>query len=431
VQFHSVMSIYLSLNAFLANRLFIMKIFDIAIVGAGPAGIMAAITAAKKGKRVILLEKNNIIGRKILATGNGRCNLTNKNIDVARYHGANPEFIKQILSVFDQYKVMEYFESLGVILKEEDNGRVFPRTNQATSIVEALNYELKHLRVTIETNALVKKIKYKKNWIVAGIRPAGDFQIEAKNLIITTGGKATFQFGSSGDGLFWSEKFGHTIISPQPALVPLETVETWPKNIQGLRIEGMAEVIADGITISKSYGDILFTHFGLSGPAIMKQSRNVSLLLPTKKVVMRIDTIPEETEKNLDKKIEIILNLNGAKSVKNALSGFIPAELINIILVNLLIDSEKKSSRVSKLERTAIIKGLKNVILTISKTRSFKEAQVTAGGVAAEEIDTKTLESKKVPHLFFAGEIIDVDGDSGGFNLQWAWSSGYLAGFSA
>ena len=408
-----------------------MKTFDIAIIGAGPAGIMAAITAAKQGRKVILLEKNEIIGRKILATGNGRCNLTNKNIDVSNYHGANPEFIKQILSAFDQYKVTEYFESLGVILKEENNGRIFPRTNQASSVVEALDYELKKLKVSVETKASVKNIHYEKNWLLSGQKTTGDFKIEAKNLILTTGGKASFQFGSSGDGLYWSEKLGHTIIFPHPALTPLETVESWPKNIQGLRIEGTVKLTADGKIISQSQGDILFTHFGLSGPAIMKQARNVGLLLPTKKIEVHIDAIPEETKKELDKKIETILNVNGAKEIKNALAGIIPVELIKTILINLAIDPEKKSSRISKLERVSVVGVLKNLTLTISKTRPFKEAQVTAGGVDAKEIDAKTLESKKIPHLFFAGEIIDVDGDSGGFNLQWAWSSGYLAGLSA
>lgn len=408
-----------------------MKIFDIAIIGAGPAGIMAAITAAKLGRQVILLEKNDTIGRKILATGNGRCNLTNKNIEAIRYHGANPEFITGVLAIFNQYQVMEYFESLGVILKEEDRGRIFPRTNQASTVVEALDYELKRLNVEIWTNFLVKNIKYEKKWIIGGENSQENLQIEAKNLILTTGGRATFQLGSSGDGLYWSEKLGHSVIPLQPALVPLETIETWPKNIQGLRIEGTTKILADDKIISESQGDILFTHFGLSGPAIMKQARNVNLNSSAKKIEIQIDVIPEETEKSLDKKIETILNNNGAKTVKNALAGIVPAELINTILINLSIDTDKKSSRISKQERSIIVKTLKNLTLTIAKTRSFKEAQVTAGGIPAEEINSKTLESKKIPHLFFAGEIIDVDGDSGGFNLQWAWSSGYLAGLSA
>lgn len=408
-----------------------MKIFDVAIIGAGPAGIMAAITATKNGRSVVLLEKNNIIGRKILATGNGRCNLTNKHIDVSRYHGASPEFIKPILETFTQFQVMEYFESLGVLLKEEDRGRIFPRTNQASSITEALNFELQKLQVTLKTNFLVKGIQPGDIWTVNGIEGEQKTSIQAKKLILATGGKASFQLGSSGDGLFWAEKLGHTIITPHPALVPLETVETWPKDIQGLRFEGTARTVSEGQILLESSGDILFTHFGLSGPAIMKHARSVGEVAPGKKIEIHLDAIPEETEKSLDKKIETILNSNGAKAIKNSLAGVVPAELMITILKNLKIDPDKKSSRVSKQERLLIVKGLKNIVLTISKTRSFKEAQVTAGGIDTQEINPQTLESKKIPGLFFAGEIMDVDGDSGGFNLQWAWVSGYLAGISA
>lgn len=408
-----------------------MKIFDVAIIGAGPAGIFSALTAAKQGASVVLLEKNQILGRKILATGNGRCNLTNKNIAVSRYHGATPEFIQSVLSTFSQFQVMEYFESLGVLLKEEDNGRIFPRTNQASSITEALNFELQKPQINIRTNFLVKGIQPGTVWTISGLHEDQKICLQAKNLILATGGKASFILGSSGDGLFWAEKLGHSIITPHPALAPLETIETWPKEIQGLRFEGTAKTISDGKIILESFGDILFTHFGLSGPAIMKHARYINELPAKTKIELHLDAIPEETEKTLDKKIEAILNANGAKAVKNALAGVVPAELMLMVLKNLSIDEDKKSSRISKQERTKIVGGLKNIVLVISKTRPFKEAQVTAGGVDSKEINSQTLESKKIPHLFFAGEIIDVDGDSGGFNLQWAWSSGYLAGLSA
>lgn len=408
-----------------------MKIFDIAIIGAGPAGMMAAITAAKQGASVILLEKNQILGRKILATGNGRCNLTNKNISVERYHGANPDFINKILTSFTQFQVMDFFESLGVILKEEDKGRIFPRTNQASSVTEALYFELQKFQVVIKTDFLVKKIEPNNPWVIDGLTGQEKLSFQAKNLILATGGKASFHLGSSGDGLFWAEKLGHTIVATHPALVPLETKESWPKDIQGLRFEGTAKTIVDGKVLLESFGDILFTHFGLSGPAIMKHARCVSELPAKTKIEIHLDAIPEENEKSLDKKIEIILNSHGAKAVKNALAGVVPAELLNTVLKNLEIDPDKKASRISKPERNLIAKNLKNLILTVSQTRSFKEAQVTAGGLDVKEINPQTLESKKIPRLFFAGEIIDVDGDSGGFNLQWAWSSGYLAGLSA
>lgn len=405
-----------------------MKIFDVAIIGAGAAGIMAAIAASGKGRSVILLEKNTDIGRKILATGNGRCNLTNRNVVAMRFHGANPDFIQKILSGFDQTETMKYFESLGVILKEEDRGRIFPRANKASTVVDALASELSRLRVEIKTDCLVIGMERGDNWI---IKIKDSESVTAKKIIITTGGRAANQFGSSGDGLHFAKKIGHTLTPIFAALVPLEIVESWPKDIQGLKIEGKATVMAKDKIISEKIGDILFTHYGLSGPAIMDQSRAVAAIVDKEKVEIHIDATPEETAVSLNKKIEQIFNANGAKTVKNALCGVVPENLVAVVLKNISIDADKKSARVSKEERSKIVESLKNLILTVKGAPSLKEAQVTAGGVSADEIDPKTMESKIIPGLYFAGEIIDVDGDSGGFNLQWAWSSGHLAGLSA
>lgn len=402
--------------------------YDIAIIGAGPAGIMAALAASNNSKSVVLIDKNDIIGRKILATGNGRCNLTNRNIDASRYHGANPDFIKHVLFEFDQNKTMEYFESLGLILKEEDKGRVFPRTNQASTVLDILIHELKLKKIEIKTNCLVRGIERNGNW---KIRIENGSEILAKNLILTTGGKASHQLGSSGDGLFWIEKLGHKVTPIYAALVPVETVETWPREIQGLKIEGTASVVANGNKVIQKSGDILFTHYGLSGPAIMGLSREIAPLLDGSKVEIHIDAIPEEEASSLDKKIEKIFSANGTKSVKNALAGIVPLNLVLTILKNLSFNPDKKAAEVSKIDRKTIVSTLKDLTLTVSKVRPLKEAQVTSGGICESEIDEKTMQSKIVPNLYFAGEIIDVDGDSGGFNLQWAWSSGYLAGKSA
>lgn len=399
--------------------------YDVAIIGAGAAGIMAALSASKNSKSVILIEKNQIIGRKILATGNGRCNLTNSNTDVSRFHGAEPSFIGNVLSQFDQIKTMQYFESLGLILKEEDNGRIFPRTNQASTVVDALSHELNRQKVTVKTNCLVKEIKHDGTW---KIRTEDNKEILAKKLILTTGGKAAHQLGSSGDGLFWIEKLGHTVTPIHAALVPIETVESWPKDIQGLKVEGTAHVVVDGKIIDQKHGDILFTHYGLSGPAIMGLSRTIAPLLEKSKVLIKIDAVPEEDNNSLDEKIKKIFSLNGVKSVKNALAGMVPANLVLAILKNLSINPDKKSAEISRSDRQIIVEALKSLTLTVSKTRPLKEAQVTSGGILSSEIDPETMRSKIIPDLYFAGEIIDVDGDSGGFNLQWAWSSGHLAG---
>lgn len=411
-----------------------MNKFDVAIIGGGAAGMMAAITASHAGKSVLLLEKNSELGRKVLATGNGRCNLTNRGAEKSRYYGANPEFIESILKSFDPKKVMEFFENLGVLLKEEDEARIFPRTNQASTIVSTLTYELVENKVKIVLGNQVQKINKDKlsdfnqhfNIILAN----GD-EYESDKLIITTGGKSSDHLGTTGDGYFWAKNFGHTITPLFPALTPIETIETWPQEIQGLKVEGRITTTTDSKVIFEKDGDVLFTHFGLSGPAVMAHAGKVAPLLSARKVLIHIDLYPDLSIKNLNEKITQIFNSNGKKTVKNALLGLTPSNLILVILTILNIDKDKKTAEISKVEREKIVQYLKDIVLTVKSTRSFKESQVTSGGIDVNEVNIETLESKKVPGLYFAGEILDVDGDSGGFNLQWAWSSGHLAGQSS
>jgi len=402
--------------------------YDIAIIGAGPAGIMAAILVAKNGKKVVLLEKNEKIGRKILATGNGRCNITNKYITEKNYRGADKYFILDVLRQFNQEATIEFFESLGLILKEENNGRMFPRTNQASSVVELLNHELKKQNVTVLTGFEVKNIENNTHWLIGS---ADGKMIESNKLIMATGGRAAHHLGSSGDGLHWANKLGHSLSPIYPALVPIETVETWTKEVSGVKLEANVSVEFEGKIISSKFGDLLFTHFGLSGPAIMAQSSMIAPLLEKNKVKLIIDIFPELLKEELDKKLALILANSGAKTVKNSLLGVAPASILPIILRDASIDTNKKSAEISKAERIRIVDAMKKMTLLVKELRPFREAQVTSGGVNLVEVNAKTLESKIVPNLYFAGEILDVDGDSGGFNLQWAWSSGYVAGSSA
>ncbi|MCX6810016.1 MAG: NAD(P)/FAD-dependent oxidoreductase [Candidatus Berkelbacteria bacterium] len=401
--------------------------YDVAIIGAGPAGIMAAITAKQNGASVILIEKNEAIGRKILATGNGRCNITNKFAKVENYHGSSPEFIKNVLSAFDQHKTMKFFDDLGLILKEEDRGRMFPRTNQAASVVDILAHELERLKVDIKLNAEVKKIEKNDGWEIV---LADGSKINSGKLILTTGGRAAHQFGSSGDGHFWMKNIGHKVEDIYAALVPLETKETWVTDVQGLKVEAQASFFVDEKLVSQKSGDLIFTHFGLSGPAIMSQAGIIAPFVGNKTVQVKLDFIGEKSAKELDEMIAKIFNSSGAKSTKNALVGLVPAKLIPIILHESKISDNKIAAEISKIQREEIVKNLKSLTLNISKLRPLKEAQVTRGGISTDEINSETLESKKIKGLYFAGEIMDVDGDSGGFNLQWAWSSGHLAGKS-
>lgn len=402
--------------------------YDVAIIGAGPAGIMAAISASKCGAGVILIEKNEAIGRKILATGNGRCNITNKFAKVENYHGSNPEFIRSVLSAFDARETMEFFEDLGLILKEEDRGRMFPRTNQATSVVDILTHELRKLKVETKLGCEIKRIANKSGW---EITTSDGAIINSDRLVLTTGGRASHQFGSSGDGLFWSKNLGLLIEDVYPSLVPVETEETWVKEAQGLKAEAEARFFIDEKLVSKASGDLLFTHYGLSGPAIMSQARSIAPYVENKDIKVELDFMPEKSAKELDAIIAKIFNVSGAKSVKNALVGLVPAKLIPIILCESGIEERKNAAEISKVQRNKIGQNFKSLTLKISKLRPFKEAQVTRGGISTDEIDPKTLESKKIKNLYFAGEIMDVDGDSGGFNLQWAWSSGHLVGLNS
>lgn len=395
-----------------------MSKHDLAIIGAGPAGITAAITASERGKRVILIERNAQVGRKLLSTGNGRCNLTNTHVSADRYHGATPEFIDAVIRQFDQNATMHLFRDLGLMLKEEDEGRIFPRTNQASSVVEVLKRKLSSNKVDIALNAQVMAVEKPSAWKLS---LADGTHVEADRLIIAAGGRAAHQLGSTGDGLSWARKLGHTLVRTHAALVPLDTVEKWPGEIQGTKVEARVWATTDDRTISEATGDLLFTGYGVSGLSVMAIAGRIATAVEASRVRLHIDLFPEMTAEQLERTLSDILDTNSVMTLRDALIGLLPA---NMIAVALSLCGQDQ-------QRTAIANTLKDMPLTISKLRPFKEAQVTAGGVSAEEIDPRTMQSKLVPGLFFAGEVIDVDGDSGGFNLQWAWSSGRVAGMSA
>jgi len=408
------------------------KIYDIAVLGGGASGMMAAITSARLKMSVILLEKNTSLGRKILATGNGRCNLTNRFTEVSRYHGGNPRFIEEVLNNFNQSETIKFFEDLGLILKEENLGRIFPRTDQASSVVDALIHELENQKVEISLDNQVRKVQ--KEGAIFKITLQNGKEILAEKIIVTTGGSAAPHLGTSGDAYFWLKNFGHNSTNIYPALSPLEIKEDWIKQVQGLKIEAKVSTSINNEIIYEKEGDALFTHFGLSGPAAMAQAGAIGPYLNSNGnnlVKVHLDLFPEEKLENLDEKLAKIINSSGAKNIKNILAGLIPSNLSPVILDNLKIDQNKKSAEISKIDRKNISKTLKNIELTVSGVKSFKDAQVTHGGINLDEINSKTLESKLVPNLYLAGEVLDVNGDSGGFNLQWAWSSGHLAGESS
>lgn len=404
------------------------KIYDIAIIGGGASGMMAAICAARQKKSVIIIEKNAELGRKILATGNGRCNLINRLAKADRYHGGNPNFIQSILDQFNQFETIKFFENLGLVLKEENLGRIFPKSDQASSVVNALIYELKENQVEISLNDQARRIEKFENAFKITLQSAKT--VIASKLIVSAGGQSAPHLGTSGDAYFWLKNMGHTVTNVYPALSPLETKETWVKLVQGLKIEAKVSTSVNNEIIYEKEGDCLFTHFGLSGPAAMAQAGFIGPNL-NKEVKIHLDLFPDKTLNDLDNLIQKIIEASGAKQIKNTLSGIIATNLAPVILDILNIDPDKKSAEVSKVDRKNISQILKNIELTVTGVRPFKEAQVTHGGINLNEINPHTLESKIVPNLYLTGEVLDVDGDSGGFNLQWAWSTGYLAGISS
>ncbi|MHB1001181.1 MAG: BaiN/RdsA family NAD(P)/FAD-dependent oxidoreductase [Armatimonadota bacterium] len=405
-----------------------MDKFDIAIIGAGSAGLMAAITASKSGKNTVLIERNPRIGRKLLATGNGRCNLTNRFITVDRFHGSTPAFIETVLNQFDQPATLKFFEGLGLLMKEEDNGRIFPRTNQASSVVEVMGLGLSESGTKVILDAQVTGIDQTAFWTIT---LSSGTSIKADKLIIATGGRAAHQLGSTGDGLYWAQKLGHSLTPIYPALVPIETVETWPKDVQGIRVEAGVRASCEGKTLGEKTGDLLFTSYGVSGLAVLALAGSVAPMLQKSIVQLHIDLFPEMSDEQLDQTILSIFQHHSRRTIKESLAGVLPGNMIPVILKTAQLKGTMQSGELSKLNRLSVVRTIKNLTLTVSKLRPLKEAQVTAGGIDAGEINPRTLESKLHKGLYFAGEVIDVDGDSGGFNLQWAWSSGYVAGKSA
>lgn len=401
------------------------------VVGGGAAGMTAAISAARLGARVTILEKNSRVGKKLLVTGNGRCNFTNINADPAYYHGADPEFVRGALTNFSVNDTFRFFEKLGIVPKVEDLGKVFPMSDQASSVLDVLLYELNELGVEIVGDAFVSDI----------IKGDREFSVKLKNgaeyqgdkVIIATGGKAMPAGGSDGNGHDLAKKLGHTITDIFPALVQLKLEGSFFKRIEGVKFVGTAVIMSGDESLAADRGDILFTNYGISGPPILQISRKAGELLNAgKEAFLKITLIDAMTKDDLRRMIEKRFQTGSKKPVDFSLVGLINKRLIPVVLSEAGINDLKRPvAGLSAAEREGIVNILTDWRFKIRGTMSWSSAQVTAGGVATAEIDEQTMESKLVKGMFFAGEIVDIDGQCGGFNLQWAWSSGFVAGRSA
>lgn len=398
------------------------------VVGGGAAGLVAATIAAREGADVTILERNQRVGKKILATGNGRCNLTNLNMDISHFHGKNPKFAYSALKTFDNGQTIDFFEDLGITHKVEEGGKVFPYSNQASSVLDVLRYEIERWSIETVLEAEVKEIrKNKKGFELLTKDGQRHF---AQKVILATGGKAAPNLSSNGNGYLLAEKLGHTLVEPFPALVQLKLEEPFLKQIKGIKFEGTAEIILNGRSQAHEQGEILFTDYGISGPPILQLSRIAAENLRRGrevwlKVVLLDKWSPEELAQYLQKRWEA----NPTKSIFFSFVGLINKQLIPVLLKEVGIeDIHKPVAEVSNREKRSLLEILQNWTFQVKGTNSWTAAQVTAGGIDVSEVNPTTMESRLVPGLFFAGEVLDIDGDCGGYNLQWAWSSAYVAG---
>lgn len=404
---------------------------QILVIGAGPAGMMAAIRAAENGAAVTLLEKMKRPGRKMMITGKGRCNITNAADvpEIIRNIHGNGAFLNSSMRAFDNQDVMEFFRQQGVPVKVERGNRVFPVSDKAQDVVDAMVHRLHELDVRIELEMPVADILLQEGR-VAGVRTKSGAHYKADAVILAVGGASYPGTGSTGDGYEMAKKLGHTVMPLRPSLVPLETEEEWVKDVQGLSLRNVrATLLAGGEKVQEMFGEMMFTHFGVTGPIILSMSRRAAKCLAEGKFVeLELNLKPALTPEKLDARIQRDFEQHIRKSLKNGLLDLLPHKLIEPVLDCAYLDPEKPVHQVTAEERHRLAETLQHLTLTIAKTRPLAEAIVTAGGVSVREINPKTMESKLVPGLYFAGEVVDVDAYTGGYNLQAAFSMGNAAG---
>jgi predicted Rossmann fold flavoprotein len=407
---------------------------QVLIVGGGAAGIFAALSAAHQGAKVTLLEKNSRLGVKLLITGKGRCNLTNiGNIESLIVNfPTNGVFLYSAFYQFSNEDLLELLKGLKVETKIERGGRVFPVSDKAKDVVNALVNYLKMLKVNIQLNTVVKGLKIENNKIV-GVFIDQSKLVKADAVIVCTGGLSYPRTGSTGDGFNWAKSAGHVVTRLFPSLVPLEVQEQWVKDLSGLTLKNVkVTVYQKDEKIAEKFGEMLFTHFGVSGPIILSLSRwIVPLLSGNKKIKLEIDLKPALNLEKLDERVKRDFQKYANRQLKNSLHDLLPKALILPIIKLSNIPIDKQCNQITKAERLNIVELLKHLPVTIVKPRSFDEAIVTSGGVNVKEINPSTMESKLIKGLYFAGEVIDIDAYTGGYNLQAAFSTGYVAGQAA
>ena len=399
--------------------------YDLIVIGGGPAGMFAAVTAAKRGKNVLLLERNDRLGKKLLITGKGRCNVTNicTAQEILQNVPRNSRFLYSAMEAFPPEKIMAFFEENGCALKTERGNRVFPVSDRSQSVLEALQKAMRRENVTVKT-ARIKSI-LTDNGAVSGVRTEQE-TIEGGAVLLATGGMSYPTTGSTGDGYAMAQRLGHTLIEAQGSLVPLETEGTDAQDMQGLSLRncGVKLLDAKGKKLFTDFGELLFTHFGVSGPTVLSSSCH----LKGENCRLVLDLKPALEEGKLDARILRDLDMYKNRSMENALTDLLPRSMIPVVLRRIGVDPMMQANSFTNQQRRALVEQLKAFSLTVTGKRPVAEAIITSGGIKVSEIDPKTMQSKKVPGLYFAGEIIDCDAYTGGFNLQIAWATAYAAG---
>lgn len=405
---------------------------QVVVVGGGAAGMMAAARAAERGFSVLLLEQNEKLGKKLYITGKGRCNLTNAcdPEDLRKHVTRNPRFLYSAFSAFSNLRAMEFFQENGLRLKTERGERVFPASDHASDVTKVLQKKLQKEGVEVRLRQKVKEILQKDGHAI-GVGMEDGSQILADDVVIATGGRSYPSTGATGDGYRFAEALGHHVAAQSPALVPMEAAEDWVKELAGLSLRNVSVTIKkEKKRLYEGFGELLFTHFGVSGPLVLSASSAIPDAEGQLPLAMCIDLKPALDLGQLDRRLLRDFEGQPNKELKNVLRGLFPARLVPVVVAQSGMDGDKKACEVTRAERGKLAETTKALPVTVTGFRGFDEAVITRGGVSVREVNPSTMESRLVRGLYFAGEVLDVDALTGGFNLQIAWSTGYLAGDS-
>ncbi len=410
--------------------------WDVVVIGGGPAGMMAAYTAKNQNKKlkVVIVEKNENLGKKLLITGGGRCNMTNAEFDtrvlLSKYKNAGP-FLFSPFSVFGVKETLEFFHSRNLDTKVENEKRAFPITNRAESVWNLLVSNLKEVGVTVLSNSPVKKLTKEEGKIKEVVLDNGNI-ILGKKFIIATGGTSRPETGSTGDGFKWLKNIGHKVIDNDASLVPIAIKDSWVKKLQGVTLKDIKlSLFQDDEKQRIEKGKILFTHFGISGPTVLNMSKDTGELLKYGEVFIELDLLPKENYGTLNEKLQELCKTNNKKMIKNSLGTLIPKSLVEIVLEKAGVEGEVFNNSLTREGRISLVQAIKHLKMEVKELLGKDKAIVSSGGVSLEEIDFKTMRSRLFENLYVVGDVLNVDRPSGGYSLQLCWTTGYVAGFDA